>query len=91
MSELKQNSNQNKHSFRFNNLRTAHQSELAEDYVEMIYELTMEKGEARSVDLAYRFGVSNPTVNASINDFKKMVLLNLNLTDQFFLLKKVRS
>jgi hypothetical protein len=43
MSELKQNSNENKHSLRFNNLRSAHQSELAEDYVEMIYELIIEK------------------------------------------------
>ena len=88
MSELKQNRNQNKHSLRFNNLRTAHQSELAEDYVEMIYELTIEKGEARSVDLAYRFGVSNPTVNASIQRLQKDGLVESKPYRSIFLTKK---
>ena len=37
-------------------MRAAHQTELAEDYVEMIYELINEKVEARAVDLAIRFG-----------------------------------
>ena len=88
MSELKQNSSQNKHSLRFNNLRTAHQSELAEDYVEMIYELTMEKREARSVDLAYSFGVSNPTVYASIQRLQKDGLVESKPYRSIFLTKK---
>ena len=81
MPDIKNNNSQNKSSLRFNNLRAAHQTELAEDYVEMIYELINEKGEARAVDLASRFGVSNPTVNASIqrlqtigNDWAKVEL-----------------
>ena len=73
MSELKKNLSPDFTSHRFNKLRAAHQTELAEDYVEMIYELINEKGEARSVDLAERFGVSNPTVNASIQRLQKDV------------------
>lgn len=47
----------------FERVRTAHQSETAEDYVEMIAELIGEHGEARVVELAERFGVSHATVN----------------------------
>ena len=51
---------------KFDRIRRAHQSEVAEDYVEMIAELIKETGEARTVDLAARFGVTSPTVNAII-------------------------
>ena len=51
---------------KFERIRRAHQSEVAEDYVEMIAELIEETGEARAVDLATRFGVTSPTVNATI-------------------------
>lgn len=51
---------------RFERIRRAHQSEVAEDYVEMIAELIAETGEARAVDLAARFGVTAPTVNATV-------------------------
>ena len=51
---------------RFERIRLAHQSEVAEDYVEMIADLIEEKGEARAVDLAARFGVTAPTVNATV-------------------------
>lgn len=51
---------------RFERIRRAHQSEVAEDYVEMIADLIAETGEARAVDLASRFGVTAPTVNATI-------------------------
>ena len=40
---------------RFERIRRAHQSEVAEDYVEMIADLIAETGEARAVDLAQRF------------------------------------
>ena len=40
---------------KFDRIRQAHQSEVAEDYVEMIAELIAETGEARTVDLAARF------------------------------------
>lgn len=51
---------------RFKHVRAAHQSEVAEDYVEMIADLIELQGEARAVDLAERFGVTNATVNRTI-------------------------
>lgn len=51
---------------RFRHVRAAHQSEVAEDYVEMIAELIQRQGEARAVDLAECFGVTNATVNRTI-------------------------
>lgn len=56
---------------KFERIRRAHQSEVAEDYVEMIAELIEETGEARSVDLAARFGVTSPTVNATIQRLQR--------------------
>ena len=56
---------------KFDRIRRAHQSEVAEDYVEMIAELIEETGEARSVDLAARFGVTSPTVNAIIQRLQR--------------------
>lgn len=47
---------------RFQAVRDAHRSELAEDYVELIAELTETLGEARPVDIAARMGVTAPTV-----------------------------
>ena len=56
---------------KFERIRRAHQSEVAEDYVEMIAELIEETGEARAVDLATRFGVTSPTVNATIQRLQR--------------------
>lgn len=56
---------------KFDRIRRAHQSEVAEDYVEMIAELIAEMGEARTVDLAARFGVTSPTVNAIIQRLQR--------------------
>lgn len=47
---------------RFRRVRQAHQSELAEDYVERIADLIDATGEARAVDLAAHFGVAPATV-----------------------------
>lgn len=55
----------------FEQVREAHQSETAEDYVEMIADLIEEKGEARIVDLAAAFGVSHATVNKIIARLNK--------------------
>ncbi len=51
---------------RFKRVRDAHQTEMAEDYVELIADLIDEKGEARLVDLAGSLGVTKPTVNGAI-------------------------
>ena len=56
---------------KFDRIRRAHQSEVAEDYVEMIAELIEETGEASIVDLAARFGVTSPTVNAIIQRLQR--------------------
>ena len=56
---------------KFERIRKAHQSEVAEDYVEMIADLIDEMGEARAVDLAARFGVTSPTVNATIQRLQR--------------------
>lgn len=50
----------------FEKVREAHQMEVAEDYVELIADLIDATGEARAVDLARRFGVTNATVNNTI-------------------------
>ncbi|MEZ5818995.1 MAG: manganese-binding transcriptional regulator MntR [Hyphomicrobiaceae bacterium] len=56
---------------RFRKVREAHQSELAEDYVELIGDLINETGEARLVDLAERLGVSSATVNNAIQRLQR--------------------
>ena len=55
----------------FEYVRQAHQTETAEDYVEMIADLITECGEARVVDLAANFGVSHATVNKIIARLNK--------------------
>lgn len=46
-------------------------SEVAEDYVELIAELTDEFGEARPVDIATRMGVTAPTVAKTLDRLKR--------------------
>ena len=60
---------------KFDRIRRAHQSEVAEDYVEMISDLIEETGEARTVDLAARFGVTSPTVNAIVRRLQRDYLV----------------
>lgn len=52
---------------RFQAVREAHRNELAEDYVELIAELTVAYGEARPVDIAARMGVTAPTVAKALD------------------------
>ncbi len=56
---------------RFQRVREAHQSELAEDYVELIADLIESTGEARIVDLAGRLGVASATVNNAIQRLQR--------------------
>jgi DtxR family manganese transport transcriptional regulator len=46
--------------------RREHASEIAEDYVEAIADLSATLGEARVVDLAHRLGVTHVTVNRTL-------------------------
>lgn len=50
----------------FEAVRNAHQSEMVEDYVELIADLIDENGGARPVDIAKRLGVSAPTVSKNL-------------------------
>ena len=70
---------------KFERIRRAHQSEVAEDYVEMIAELIIEMGEARSVDLAARFGVTSPTVNAIVQRLQREDLVETRPYRSIFL------
>ena len=72
---------------KFERIRRAHQSEVAEDYVEMIAELIEKTGEARSVDLASRFGVTSPTVNATIQRLQREGLVESKPYRSIFLTK----
>jgi DtxR family transcriptional regulator, manganese transport regulator len=56
---------------RHQRVRVAHQTELAEDYVELIADLIEQSGEARVVDLAERLGVTNATVNNTIQRLQR--------------------
>ena len=70
---------------KFDRIRRAHQSEVAEDYVEMIADLIAETGEARTVDLAARFGVTSPTVNAAIQRLQREGLVETRPYRSIFL------
>ncbi len=50
----------------FQRVREAHQTEVAEDYVELIADLIETTGEARATDIARRLGVTHPTVVKTI-------------------------
>jgi DtxR family transcriptional regulator, manganese transport regulator len=56
---------------RFKRVRDAHQSEMAEDYVELIADLIEAKGEARLVELSERLGVTKATVNNTIQRLQR--------------------
>lgn len=55
--------------------RNHHVAETAEDYVEIISDLTEQKGEARTCDIAEQLGVSHVTVIRTIKRLEKKGLL----------------
>ncbi len=61
----------------FAQTREAHRTELAEDYVEVILELSEELGEARLVDIAKRLGVAHPTVSKALKKLEQEGLVVL--------------
>lgn len=72
----------------FRQVRAAHRSETAEDYVELIAELIAATGEARMTDIAARLGVSVPTVAKTIGRLRRDGLVrskpyrSIGLTDE---------
>ncbi len=80
-----------RHAERFKRVRYAHQTEMAEDYVELIAELIDRKGEARLVDLAECLGVSKPTVNGAIQRLQRGGLVSSEPYRSIFLTDKGRG
>ena len=70
---------------KFDRIRRAHLAEVAADYIEMIADLIAETGEARTVDLAARFGVTSPTVNAIIQRLQREDLVETRPYRSIFL------
>jgi DtxR family manganese transport transcriptional regulator len=79
---------ESRHAERFRRVRDAHLTELAEDYVELIADLIEEKGEARLVDLAGRLGVTNATVNNTIQRLRRDGLVTSEPYRAIFLTEK---
>ena len=69
----------------FERVRQAHQRVVAEDYVELIADLIDVTGEARAVDLAERLGVTNATVNNTLNRLTREVLVTRQRYRSIFL------
>lgn len=57
-------------------VRNAHETELLEDYVELIGDLLKYQGEARSADIAARMGVSQATVSKAVARLKSQGLVD---------------
>jgi DtxR family manganese transport transcriptional regulator len=75
----------------FERVRQAHQREVAEDYVELIADLIDVTGEARAVDLAERLGVTNATVNNTLNRLTREGLVTRQRYRSIFLTEAGRS
>lgn len=76
---------------RFARVREAHQSELAEDYVEMIDDLIATRGEARAADLADCFGVSPGTVARTVQRLIRDGLVNSEPYRAIFLTERGKA
>jgi DtxR family transcriptional regulator, manganese transport regulator len=59
----------------FRQTREAHRAETADDYVELVADLIDEQGEARSVDIAERLGVSHATVAKTLTRLQHQELI----------------
>ncbi len=80
-----------RHAERFQRVRDAHQTELAEDYVELIADLIAQTGEARVVDLSGRLGVTNATVTNTIQRLQRDGLVVSKPYRAIFLTEKGRD
>jgi DtxR family transcriptional regulator, manganese transport regulator len=64
------------HARQYAAVRNAHETELLEDYVELIGDLLKHQGEARSADVAARMGVSQATVSKTVARLKSLGLVS---------------
>ena len=75
----------------FQRVREVHQSELAEDYVELIADLIDTTGEARAVDVARRLGVAHATVVKTVARLQREGLVSSQPYRAIFLTEKGRE
>ena len=75
----------------FEEVRRAHQREVAEDYVELIADLLDVMGEARVVDLAARLGVTPATVNSTLQRLVREGLVKKQRYRSIFLTEAGRA
>lgn len=73
------------HARRFARVRSAHRTEMQEDYVELIADLIAVNGEARATDLAERLGVTPATVANTLNRLKRDGLVEMRPYRSIFL------
>ena len=69
----------------FDQTRRARQTEIAEDYVELIADLIAAEGEARVVALAGRMGITHATVNKTIARLQREGLVSTKPYRSIFL------
>lgn len=72
-------------------VRKAHETELIEDYVELICELLDQEGEARAVDIARRMGVSQATVTKMLRRLAERDLITSEPYRSIFLTRAGRD
>ncbi len=72
-------------------IRRDHSSEIAEDYVETVAQLVRAHGEARTVDIARRLGVSHVTVTKTVSRLQNEGLLRSEPYRSIFLTDDGRS
>lgn len=75
----------------FRRARQARETELVEDYVELIADLIDEQGEARSVEIARRIGVSAATVNKMVSRLNQLGLVTSEPYRSIFLTEQGRN
>lgn len=85
MADVGNKSEIKRQALKFQRVREAHQTEVAEDYVELIADLIVATGEARVVDLAERLGVTNATVNNTIQRLQREKLVTAERYRSIFL------
>lgn len=75
----------------FQRIRDAHQTEVAEDYVELIDDLIAETGEARLVDVAEHMGVTHATAAKIVQRLQREGLVQTRPYRAIFLTDDGRS
>lgn len=82
--------NEEAHARQHQGVRKAHETELIEDYIELIGDLIDAKGEARSVELARRMGVTQATVGNMVSRLNDLGLVNSQPYRSIFLTESGR-